>query len=233
MVDASNEWQGAKVDLERPLPDQSSSNGDGSAAGDLEQVFVQLTDARNDFTYENHPHNWAWITMELGSLSVRRKEGGKPANVRSAIDYFTEALKVYRQESHPLEWARCHSGIGRAFWRLASGESRALEDQALDHFKAALRSITQDDWPYLWHSIHRDLSMLYQDYAVHSADADECLALAQEHHRLAFSLDRKKFPDFYDSMARIYDLHSQLLALRKEFKDAQSREDAANGQSAG
>ena len=86
----------------------SSSRGNSSDcfASDLERVFRLLADARAVFTSEDDPQNRARVNMEMGSLSLLRKEGGRKANLEAAVAYFTDALKVYRRESSPLGWAR-------------------------------------------------------------------------------------------------------------------------------
>jgi len=229
MADALNAWDMAKSDMKRQLTDQSFSHFKGDAAEEFERVFMLFADSRDDFPLDKCPDNWAWITMELGSLSLRRKKGSKPANLGDAVSYFSEALKVYQQESNPREWALCQRGIGKALRLLGDGKDPALKEQSLKAYGAALRSITKEGWPELWHTVHLELSMLYQDNALDTAGVDKDITLARTHYRLAFDLDGKEFPDLHETMTGLYNSYLRLRALRKELDVVQSKQDVGSG----
>ena len=95
----------------------SSSRGNSSDcfASDLERVFRLLADARAVFTSEDDPQNRARVNMEMGSLSLLRKEGGRKANLEAAVAYFTDALKVYRPNRVPWDGRDLSVGSAKLF----------------------------------------------------------------------------------------------------------------------
>lgn len=181
---------------------------------DLERALVALNNARSVFTRERRPDKWAEITMELGSIYLARKEGVKSHNRKSAIECFTDCLTVYQRDTQPREWAMCQAQLGKACLDLGDAADCFLGERSLLHYKMALALLTKENWPELWHKIHLELSLLHRKYPTWP----DALALADEHFRLAFDIDRDKDPELYDTLARTYSLYARLFDLQRERK---------------
>jgi len=214
----------AMTELDKGMSHSSGSPGDPGA--DLERALMALNNARSVFTRERHPDKWAEITMELGSVYLERKEGVKSDNLKCAIECFTDCLTVYQRRTHPTEWVMCQAQLGKASLDLGDGTDCSLRERSLLHYKMALALITKENWPELWHKIHLELCLLHQKYSSYP----DALALAEEHGRLAFDIDRDRHRELYDSMARIYCLYARLFELRREREALEGKSSACDMQ---
>jgi tetratricopeptide (TPR) repeat protein len=202
----------AEYDLGISMLDGPSAPGE--LRENMERGLVALINARGYFTCDAYPEKWVEITERLGLLFLSRREGGKSENLRDGIHYLEEASIQYEHMHNPLMWAKCQSKLGSALVKLGASKDPALKERALRHFDAALRVITKENWPEVWHNIHLDLHFLYQALGT---DPDGVYQkVAEDHARAALDIDRREYPELYNCLARLKELNSRRLELRRE-----------------
>ena len=142
--------------------------------------------------------------------------------MKIALARYAEALTVYDWHRHPAEWAMCQNQIGKLYLDLSDGIDLLEKERILLHYKMVLALINKGNWPELWHKSHLELSLLYRKYAMFSENEEDS-SMAEEHYRMAFDLDRKKDPAFYDLMKSIYDVYTRFFELQLEMRQTKER----------
>jgi tetratricopeptide (TPR) repeat protein len=208
------------------LPQRAKTPGDSLAAAErareIERSLAELSNARSAINAKEHPEEWADLTVKLGEVYRRRKAGGKAENLELAIQCYDEALTVYDWQRHPKEFVICNAQSGRAYLQLSDGQQRLLKEMSLVHYQMALALISKESWPELWHTVDLELALLFRKYT--QSPEDEDAGLSDEHYKIAFDLDRERWPELYDHMTTNYELYSRLFALEAKRWDEELRE---------
>jgi hypothetical protein len=203
-----------------------SSLPDTVQAQDFERSLAELSDARSAASGKGHMEEWAELTVRLGDTYSGRRVGPKSENLNLAIECYEGALTVYDLQRFPKERILCHHGLGRAYHQLCEGRDRLIKELSLVHYQMALALITKVSWPSLWHTLHLGVALLFLEHG-----QDEDAKLSDEHYRIAFDLDRDQWPELYDTMKKLYNLHLRRLELLSELEAVRGASADACGES--
>jgi hypothetical protein len=194
----------------------SNSRSAGASSRDFDSALAELTDSRRVADADGCRVEWAELTVRLGDMYLKRRLGEKAENLKSAVECFQDALAVYERQSFPREWTLCNRKLGRTYLELSDGHSRVLKDLSRVRYEMALAMITKDQSPELWHVLHLELAILFRKCS--QSPEDEDARLSDEHHEIAFELNREQWPETYDLMRTSYDLHLRFFDLQSELR---------------
>ncbi len=122
----------------------------------LEDAVVAFREAREEFTRESVPLEWAVTQNNLGVAlrALGERESGQVELIRrleEAVAAFREALKEFSRERVPLQWAATQNNLGVALRALGARESGAEKlEQAVVAYREALKEYTRARVPLQW-----------------------------------------------------------------------------------